>query len=144
MSKLYLVALSQHQSNDIAAQTWLLDQVSSRLVYLTEVSHSVRNDTYSDLPPLIQLLVQVYAACPSGYSSSNSFEIETTLKTLLSKYEQNYSSEQVASARQYFDNIDENLWQEIESIETERINDSEDSLDKLPLQYFFWRNHKSR
>ena len=59
MARLFTVAISEANSNPMKEQIWMLNNISSRISSLGEVSHSVRNDTYSGYSEMIELLVQV-------------------------------------------------------------------------------------
>ena len=62
MARLFTVVISEANSNPTKEQIWMLNNISSRISSLGEVSHSVRNDTYSGYSEMIELLVQVLDA----------------------------------------------------------------------------------
>ena len=62
MAKMFLVTLSEANSNDIKAQEWALNKICNRVAPLGTVTLTTMYSTYDEILTLIQLLVQSYGA----------------------------------------------------------------------------------
>ena len=137
MARLFIAAISEAKSNPTEEQIWMLNNISSRISSLGKVSHSVRNDTYSEYSEMIELLVQVLDASTDtvkGYPPQYQ-EVRQALTTLLAKYESHHSQEEVEKARESYANKYVEFAMELEEIE-QKLNPDGDLDDRRAFHFF--------
>lgn len=137
MARLFTVVISEANSNPTKEQIWMLNNISSRISSLGEVSHSVRNDTYSGYSEMIELLVQVLDASTDtvkGYLPRYQ-EVRQALTTLLAKYESHQPQEKVEEAHKSYENKYDDFAMELEEIE-QKVNPDGDLDDRRAFHFF--------
>ena len=140
MARLFTVAISEANSNPTKEQIWMLNNISSRISSLCEVSPSVRNDIYSGYSEMIELLVQVLDLDAStdtvkGYLPRYQ-EVRQALTTLLAKYESHQPQEEVEEANKSYENKYDDFAMELEEIE-QKVNPDGDLDDRRAFHFFY-------
>ena len=138
MARLFTVAISEANYNNTEAQIWALNHICSRMEFLTKVSHSVSDDTYTGYSGMIELLVQVLDASTINSYGPRYYEIRETLNALLTKYESPLSEEQIEHARKSYTNKSDDFDMELAKIE-ESI-DPDGDLEDQPIFHFLHRD----
>ena len=107
MAKMFLVTLSEANSNDIDAQEWALNKICNRVAPLGTVTLTTTNSTYASLSTLIELVVQLYGTKGGDYRG----EIKKALEELLEQAEGQLSPDQVEIGREHCKKLFGNYWQ---------------------------------
>ena len=138
MARLFTVAISEANYNNTEQQIWALNHICSRMEFLTTVSHSVSDDTYTGYSGMIELLVQVLDASTINRYGPRYQEIRETLNALLAKYESPLSEEEVAHVRKSYVNKSDDF--DIELAKIEESIDPDGDLEDQPVFHFFHRD----
>ena len=129
MAKMFLVTLSEANSNDIKAQEWALNNICNRVAPLGTVTLTTMYSTYNETLTLIEILVQLYVA----NGGDRRGEIKNALQALLEQAEAQLDPDQVAEGRKAFKELFEGYWKRQHKLDDEYS----DELKNLNIRRFF-------
>ena len=128
MAQVFLVTLSEANSNDLGAQKWLLGWMCNRVQALGHATLTTMNSTWDDMSRLVNTVCRLYAATGCDFH-----EVNDLLQEKLQEVEGRYEPETIKRAQEQWEARPQQFYDEHFKLQCDR---QEELMDR-PLRYFW-------